>query len=147
MHNYFRLELYFKDNRSFLIVFPDKKRRRDISDKLEGARATRTLPASRSLSILYRTPLIGRAASKAMTGSRDELATATRKWQVREISNVRHLNLVRNGMLITCFQFSYICVLNQISGRTPGDATQYPFFRLYSALFVVKDALFTETCG
>jgi Beige/BEACH domain len=27
-------------------------------------------------------------------------------------------------------QFTYLSILNQISGRTPSDATQYPVFRM-----------------
>ena len=36
-----------------------------------------------------RTPLLGRMGSRVMSGFRvDELSTATRKWQARELSNV-----------------------------------------------------------
>ena len=36
-----------------------------------------------------RTPLLGRMGSRVLSGFRaDELSTATRKWQARELSNV-----------------------------------------------------------
>ncbi|KAL5530973.1 hypothetical protein ACEPAG_3849 [Sanghuangporus baumii] len=105
------LEVYFKDNRSLLIVFPNWKRRQDACDRLTASVAAQRTPASRSPLILHRSPLLARTAPKFMTGLRDELATALRKWQAREISN-----------------FTYISILNQTSGRTPCDATQYPVF-------------------
>ncbi|KAL5513687.1 BPH1 [Sanghuangporus vaninii] len=105
------LEVYFKDNRSLLIVFPNWKRRQDACDRLTASVAAQRIPASRSPLILHRSPLLARTAPKFMTGLRDELATALRKWQAREISN-----------------FTYISILNQTSGRTPCDATQYPVF-------------------
>ncbi|EJC99617.1 beach-domain-containing protein [Fomitiporia mediterranea MF3/22] len=105
------LELYFKDNRSLLIVFPNKQRRQEISDKLANSVVARSTSVSRSPLVLHRTPLLGRATTRVMTDLRDELATAQRKWQAREISN-----------------FTYLSILNQTSGRTPGDATQYPVF-------------------
>ncbi|KAH8110236.1 BEACH domain-containing protein [Phellopilus nigrolimitatus] len=104
------LEFYFKDSRSLLIVFPNKKRRQEMTDKLTSSIAARSISLSRS-PLLQRTPLLGRMSSKALSGIRDELSTAQRKWQAREISN-----------------FTYISILNQSSGRTPGDATQYPVF-------------------
>ena len=59
----------------------------------------------------------------------DELSTATRKWQSREMSNVW---LPFNWPLYYTdnLQFAYLSILNQISGRTPSDATQYPVFRM-----------------
>jgi hypothetical protein len=40
-------------------------------------------------------------------------------------------------------QFTYLSILNQVSGRTPSDATQYPVFReltnVVSGLVVFSD--------
>ncbi|KAF7319608.1 hypothetical protein HMN09_00301200 [Mycena chlorophos] len=102
------LEIYFKDSRSLLMVFLDKQRRKDIDSRLN------------NIIIRYNPP---EAAMGAATPSRmrtprfrafqrhDELSSAQRRWQAREISN-----------------FTYLSILNQISGRTPSDATQYPIF-------------------
>ncbi|KAL1744917.1 beach-domain-containing protein [Schizophyllum fasciatum] len=104
------LELYFKDSRSLLIVFVDKRRRTDINDRLSHITGTSSVANAPTTPALLRTPLYG--LSKAFAGFRaDELATAQRRWQAREISN-----------------FTYLSILNQISGRTPSDATQYPVF-------------------
>ncbi|KAI5118373.1 hypothetical protein M0805_008701 [Coniferiporia weirii] len=104
------LEMYFKDSRSLLIVFPNKKLRQAMSDKMTTSIASRDMSVSRS-PLLHRTPLLGKMSARALSNVRDELSTAQRKWQAREISN-----------------FTYISILNQTSGRTPGDATQYPIF-------------------
>ncbi|KAF4609487.1 hypothetical protein D9613_012349 [Agrocybe pediades] len=107
------LEIYFKDSRSLLIVFLDKKRRSDLVARLVPITgrpySELTLTPGQTLS---RTPVFGRVGSRMLSGFKtDELSTATRKWQAREISN-----------------FAYLSILNQISGRTPSDATQYPVF-------------------
>ncbi|TDL19109.1 beach-domain-containing protein [Rickenella mellea] len=104
------LEIYFKDSRNLLVVFASKKARHDISDKLSTAMALRAAAESKS-PMLLRTPMFGRVSARVLSGSRDELGTAQRKWQAREISN-----------------FTYLSIINQTSGRTPGDATQYPVF-------------------
>ncbi|KAF7319612.1 hypothetical protein HMN09_00301600 [Mycena chlorophos] len=90
------------------LVFLDKQRRKDIDSRLN------------NIIIRYNPP---GAAMGAATPSRmrtpkfkafqrhDELSSAQRRWQAREISN-----------------FTYLSILNQISGRTPSDATQYPIF-------------------
>ncbi|PPQ75051.1 hypothetical protein CVT24_010464 [Panaeolus cyanescens] len=104
------IEIYFKDSRSLLIVFLDKKRRSEVGQRLStimGRPYTEPAPIA-----VQRTPLLGRMGSRMLAGlKQDELSTATRKWQAREISN-----------------FTYLSILNQISGRTPSDATQYPVF-------------------
>ncbi|KAG7440786.1 beach-domain-containing protein [Guyanagaster necrorhizus] len=104
------LEIYFKDSRSLLIVFLDKKKRLDVDQRLSAMiNNSSNVPTTPGLLI---TPLLGNIGAKVLAGFRpDELATAQRKWQTREISN-----------------FTYISILNQISGRTPSDATQYPVF-------------------
>ena len=83
----YSLEIYFKDSCSLLIVFPSKRDRQSVSEKLQLSVTNRAISESRSPLVL-RTPLLGRVSSKVMSGFRDELATAQRKWQAREISNV-----------------------------------------------------------
>ncbi|KAJ3818015.1 beach-domain-containing protein [Lentinula raphanica] len=100
------LEIYFKDSRSLLVVFIDKQKRSEINQRLTNI-VSPTLIHSQSVA---RTPLLGGIFSGLWTDA-DELSTAQRRWQAREISN-----------------FTYLCVLNQVSGRTPSDATQYPVF-------------------
>ncbi|KAG6916308.1 hypothetical protein DXG01_007465 [Tephrocybe rancida] len=100
------LELYFKDSRSLLIVFLDKKKRLEIDQRLVSI-----IGRHSESTATRKTPLLGRMGSKTSGWRADELYTAQRKWQAREISN-----------------FTYISILNQISGRTPSDATQYPVF-------------------
>ncbi|KAJ6588193.1 beach-domain-containing protein [Mycena capillaripes] len=104
------LEIYFKDSRSLLVVFLDKERRRDIDQRLFNIVSRFTPPDA------VATP--GRATGRVRTPrfqkvfqKGDELSGATRRWQAREISN-----------------FTYLSILNHISGRTPSDATQYPIF-------------------
>ncbi|KDR79337.1 hypothetical protein GALMADRAFT_223566 [Galerina marginata CBS 339.88] len=107
------LEIYFKDSRSLLIVFLDQKRRSELEQRLStivGRSYSEITPGPNAQ--IQRTPVFGRMGSRMLSGFRsDELSTATRKWQAREISN-----------------FAYLSILNQISGRTPSDATQYPVF-------------------
>ncbi|KAK7042535.1 hypothetical protein R3P38DRAFT_3448691 [Favolaschia claudopus] len=105
------LEIYFQDSRSLLIVFLDKERRRDIDQRLISIINRHSLPDAvtqtpgRATSRM-RTPRFGKVFQKS-----DELSSAQRRWQAREISN-----------------FTYLSILNHISGRTPSDATQYPIF-------------------
>ncbi len=77
------------------------------------------------------TPLLGNIGARVLAGFRpDELATAQRKWQTREISNVTTFtSVIQSVGLMLLLKFTYISILNQISGRTPSDATQYPVFR------------------
>ncbi|KAL0958994.1 hypothetical protein HGRIS_014308 [Hohenbuehelia grisea] len=108
------LEIYFKDSRSLLIVFLHKERRTFIHQQLSAV-AHRTANESMTPgmgSAFLRSPLLGKVSARMMSGFRgDELLSAQRKWQAREISN-----------------FTYLSIINQISGRTPSDATQYPVF-------------------
>ncbi|KAJ7052675.1 beach-domain-containing protein [Mycena amicta] len=102
------LEIYFKDSRSLLMVFLDKQRRKDIDQRLNNI-IIRYNPPETAISATpgrMRTPRFGKAFQR-----HDELSSAQRRWQAREISN-----------------FTYLSILNQISGRTPSDATQYPIF-------------------
>ncbi|KAG7089658.1 hypothetical protein E1B28_011318 [Marasmius oreades] len=103
------LEIYFKDSRSLLVVFLDKKRRSAMDHHLSNIV---TKPKATHTPGILRTPLIGKVSARVLSGFLpDELSTAQRKWQAREISN-----------------FTYLSILNQMSGRTPNDATQYPVF-------------------
>ncbi len=92
----YRLEIYFKDSRSLLVVFLQKAKRQMISERLSTALGERygdsLTPAG-----LIKSPMVSRLSAKmsarvsarALLGFRpDELLTAQRKWQAREISNV-----------------------------------------------------------
>ncbi|KZT70568.1 beach-domain-containing protein [Daedalea quercina L-15889] len=125
------LEIYFKDSRSLLVVFLEKRQRSELSDRLSSIlyRYSAEPPTPSPVMLKSPTmlsPMMGRLSgklsaslsAKMLSGLRlDELSTAQRKWQTREISN-----------------FTYLSILNQISGRTPSDATQYPVFP-----WVIKD--------
>ena len=81
------LELYFKDSRSLLIVFSTKRKRQDFSDKISSFMEAKNLAPARS-PLMRRTPMLGKMSAKVFSGFRDELFTAQRRWQAREISNV-----------------------------------------------------------
>ena len=87
----FSLEIYFKDSRSLLIVFLDKKKRSDLEQRLStilGRPYSDVAPTPGTAS-LQRTPIFGKMSSRMLSGFRsDELSSATRRWQAREISNV-----------------------------------------------------------
>jgi hypothetical protein len=87
-----RLEIYFKDSRSLLVVFLDKKKRSDMDHHLSGIvnkKANESLHTPGTTGLL-KTPLFGLVSAKVLSGLMpDELSTAQRKWQAREISNVR----------------------------------------------------------
>ncbi|TFK55260.1 beach-domain-containing protein [Heliocybe sulcata] len=107
------LEFYFRNNMSLLAVFANKQQRLDITQRLSLSVTSKSpgdtlTPAGN----LLKTPLFGKMSARVLGGSRgDELATAQGRWQAREISN-----------------FTYLSIINQTSGRTPADATQYPVF-------------------
>ncbi|KAL4252230.1 hypothetical protein ABKN59_005526 [Abortiporus biennis] len=119
------LEIYFKDSRSLLVVFLDKAQRQATNDRLSSISNGRysgdlLTPGGLLKSPMVVSPLMGRLSARVsarvsartlMPFRADELSSAQRKWQAREISN-----------------FAYISILNQLSGRTPSDATQYPVF-------------------
>jgi hypothetical protein len=87
MYSLSSLEVYFKDSRSLLIVFLDKQRRRDIDQRLFHIVGRYTSDLSVSATATpgrMRTPLFGKVFQKS-----DELSSAQRRWQAREISNVR----------------------------------------------------------
>ncbi|KAF8547687.1 beach-domain-containing protein [Imleria badia] len=109
------LEIFFKDSRTLLAIFLDGAHRHDVSQRLQVI-ITRhsTQEHASTLGLVLREMSIampkgmGRAA---LTADDKALATAQRQWQNREISN-----------------YTYLSILNQLSGRTPSDATQYPVF-------------------
>ncbi|KZT25814.1 beach-domain-containing protein [Neolentinus lepideus HHB14362 ss-1] len=107
------LEFYFRNNRSLLVVFANKQQRLDMTQRLSLSVTSRATGDSLTpAGNILKTPLLGKMSAKVLGGLRaDELATAQRRWQAREISN-----------------FTYLSIINQISGRTPADATQYPVF-------------------
>ena len=81
------LEIYFKDSRSLLVVFLDRKRRSEIDHRLTAIIA-RHSPEQLNPSIL-KSPLFGKMGQMVLSGLKsDELASAMRRWQAREISNV-----------------------------------------------------------
>ncbi|KAJ7579061.1 beach-domain-containing protein [Mycena floridula] len=103
------LEIYFKDSRSLLIVFLEKEKRLEMDQRLVNIVGRTEIPATPGT---RRTPIFGKNSARALMGFRgDHLYTAQRKWVAREISN-----------------YTYLSIINQISGRTPADATQYPVF-------------------
>lgn len=85
------LEVYFQDSRSLLLVFLDRKRRTGINHQLSGIISRNAVQHSSTPGLL-RTPgpfsgwLFTDHGSKFF--KQDDLATTTRKWQAREISNV-----------------------------------------------------------
>ncbi len=85
----YRLELYFKDSRSLLIVFLDKTKRKDFESRLLTVMGRSNSDISLASGPVIRTPSLAKMGTRMLAGFRsDELSTATRKWQSREISNV-----------------------------------------------------------
>ena len=91
-----RLEVYFKDGRSLLIIFADRKHRQSAMRSLDGI--IKEFNAEPPTPGLLKSPaasgLLGDKSS-VIFGARifaglqmDELLTAQRKWQARELSNV-----------------------------------------------------------
>ena len=87
----FSLEVYFKDSRSLLVVFLDKKKRSETERRFTNIIEKNNVDPALT-STLPRTPLFSRMGSRVLSNFRsDELSSATRRWQAREISNVRVL--------------------------------------------------------
>ena len=88
----FSLELYFKDSRSLLVVFLEKSKRQAITNRLSSIvnRTESLTPA------LLKSPMVSKLSARVSarvnatltTFRMDELSTAQRKWQARELSNV-----------------------------------------------------------
>ncbi|KAG1874893.1 beach-domain-containing protein [Suillus subluteus] len=104
------VEIFFKDSRTLLVIFLDGSRRQAASQMLSSiALKMRTFePSLTPGSIIPKSLLKSRSSTSAVE---KELQSAQRRWQNRELSN-----------------FGYLSILNQLSGRTPNDATQYPVF-------------------
>ncbi|KAG1855169.1 hypothetical protein DFJ58DRAFT_716258 [Suillus subalutaceus] len=104
------VEIFFKDSRTLLVIFLDGTRRQAASQMLSSiALKMRTFePSLTPGSIIPKSLLKSRSSTSAVE---KELQSAQRRWQNRELSN-----------------FGYLSILNQLSGRTPNDATQYPVF-------------------
>ncbi|CAE6467269.1 unnamed protein product [Rhizoctonia solani] len=105
------LEFYFKDNRTVLVVCATPDARQQILNKIAFVQARSSLESLTPGG--FRSPLINRMSARVTLAfqGRDEVSTATRRWQAREITN-----------------FAYLSILNQASGRTCNDLTQYPVF-------------------
>lgn len=72
----------------------DKQKRTEIDQRLT-AITTRSASESAPTPGLLRTPLFGIVSARVLSGLwADELSTAQRKWQAREISNVRRFFLL-----------------------------------------------------
>lgn len=87
----FSLEIYFKDSRSIFVVFASQDNRQSIMAKLHAAK-TQGLGDLSPVVSTTRTPLLSRVGTRlsmALQGH-DEIFTAQRRWQSREISNVSH---------------------------------------------------------
>lgn len=76
-----------RDSRSVFVVFPTQKDRQEVHSKLTFLLSMRTGDTPGSPGMI-RTPLLSRVSARVFTGARDEIATAQRRWQAREISNV-----------------------------------------------------------
>ena len=94
---HFSLELYFKDSRSLLVVFLDKPRRQAITDRLSSVLSGDKYSSESLTPGFLKSPLMGKLSARVsvtmntrvlMSFKPDELATAQRRWQAREISNV-----------------------------------------------------------
>lgn len=88
-----RIEIYFQDSVSLFLVFLDKKGRQATHHRLSAVLQNRVSVEPQSSGLL-RSPgfpaIFGRVGAKVLSGLRpDELSIAQRKWQTREISNVR----------------------------------------------------------
>ena len=64
-----------------------------------------------------RTPLLGRMSSRMLSGFRvDELSTATRKWQARELSNVCCL-VIAGLTLCSLSRHFLVCLFEHIESN------------------------------
>ena len=65
-----------------------------------------------------RTPLLGRMGSRMMSGFRvDELSSATRKWQARELSNVRLVIARLAFCSLSRVTFFLVCLFEHIESN------------------------------
>lgn len=131
-----RLEIYFKDSRSLLVVFLEKRQRLEMSDRLSSImyRYSSEPPPTASPVMQLKSPpllspMMGRLSgrlsasfgAKVLSGlGMDELSTAQRKWQTREISNVRRSRFPVHSVALT---FSRAVHLHQ---HSEPDIWPYP---------------------
>ncbi|KIO27820.1 hypothetical protein M407DRAFT_72594 [Tulasnella calospora MUT 4182] len=108
------LEIYFRDSRSILVVFSSKQDRQILLGRLNAIRvhglddiAPVTATPAKAGPLMT---LVGQRLPMTFLAG-DEIGAAQRRWQNREISN-----------------YTYLSLINQASGRTPNDLTQYPVF-------------------
>lgn len=99
------LEIFFKDSRTLLAVFLDGAHRHDVSQRLQGI-ITRhsTHEHVSTLGLVLREMSIAMPKGKgraALTAHEKALATAQRRWQDREISNVGGTGPVLLGSCLT----------------------------------------------
>lgn len=80
-----------RDSRTLLVVFSTPKERQDIHTRLNVMSGPKTPDPGSAGG--FRTPLLRNVSSKMLTGFRDEIWTAQRRWQAREISTVRPRNV------------------------------------------------------
>lgn len=81
-------------------MFPSKRKRQDMSDKISHFIEVKNLVPARS-PLMRRTPMLGKMSAKVLSSFRDELSTAQRKWQAREISNASCLTSLSHRHLLS----------------------------------------------
>lgn len=78
-----------RDSRTLLIVFATNKERQDMHGKLTWLLGSKTSdPNTPNATSAISAQFLGLVSAKMLTGYREEIWTAQRKWQAREISNV-----------------------------------------------------------
>ncbi|KAG6332154.1 hypothetical protein ID866_6935 [Astraeus odoratus] len=107
------LEIFFKDSRTLLVIFRSNGQRNNVAQRLQTIISHNTLQEHPSIFSLVLRDMSNVLSKERTPGMSHEkaLATAQQQWRNRTISN-----------------YAYISILNQLSGRTPNDATQYPVF-------------------
>lgn len=89
------LELYFSDKRNFLIVFKDKRERQIVVQRLSYKNDARDAITKSVIGNFVLDTM-----SKAIDKSEQQLEAMTRKWQTREISNVRLPSTIRRLLIV-----------------------------------------------
>lgn len=109
------LELYFSDKRNFLIVFKDRRERQVVVQKLSSKNESKDV-ISRSIVGSMVLDVVAQATNRA----EQHLDGMIKKWQNREISNVRlhHLSVYRDKSVET--DVETVCVLDvyQSAGKS-----------------------------
>ena len=127
------LEIYLRDTRSLLVVFGSKQDRQIIHSRLLSIQSAFSVNDSLTPSVL-RTPLISKVSARLFSGFRDEISTAQRKWQAREISNVIVLIMIFL-LFYTHLTFSaYSLPISASSIKLQGELQVMPL----SILFIVR---------